>query len=234
MHLHGHKRRGLTLGELVVVLLIFTALAGLLIPQMASTTDTAKVRTTVVTMSRLRDVLIGTPPTPGYFLDMVIPGSVTGSSLNQDVFLEDLYWYPAASGPSTVYANTFAPNTKLGWRGPYLANSGGPFNVLALDVSFAPYIRPRAWTPPAPPPAALDGWGNPIILQWPVTGNANDPMFVRLVSAGPPSKNTGAGVVSTIVTPVNVQMPLPSQRGNNLLLFLRAADPYASLPGATP
>ena len=161
---------------------------------------------------------------------MAIPGGVTGSSLNYgDVFLEDLYWNPAATSASTVYTTTFDPTIKLGWRGPYLTNSGGNFNLTSLaDGSFALYTR----RPSTLTPQIVDAWDNPIILQWPSTGSASDAMYIRLVSAGPPSKTTGAGAISSIDTPANVQMPLPSQRGNDIVLFLRVADPYASLPGA--
>jgi len=234
------KRCGLTLAELVVVVVIMVALAGLLIPQLAQTTDQTRIRTTLVTMNKLRDVLVGTPSTPGYFQDMDLPPTATGSVQNLDVYMEDLYWNPAATSYSVVYTNTFDPNAKLGWRGPYLTNSGGAFNTAALDPSFASYVRPRGgWTPPIPaPPAVLDAWGNPIVLQWPLTSDAASTRatYVRLVSAGPPSANTAAGPRSVIDTPNTSLMPTPDLRRNDLVLFLRVADPYGTNPlqGANP
>lgn len=195
MLVYCQKRRGLTLAELIVVLVVLTAAAGILIPRLTSITEASKLQATQVTMGRLRDVLMGTPGMPGYFQDMELPPTSVGlpqvgSSLNQDVYLEDLYWNPAATGPNSVpalYTSTFDPTIKLGWRGPYLTNSAG---TLSSALAQYPTSRGRIWpSPPSDsPPAVLDGWGNPIIIQWP-QGNgitsAQSAAYVRLVSAGP-------------------------------------------------
>jgi hypothetical protein len=194
MLINYRNRLGLTLVELVVVLAVLVAVAGLVIPRLTSVTEESKRQATLVTMGRLRDVLMGTPGMPGYFQDMELSpiGGFypTGSSFNQDVYLEDLYWNPAAIGgtsaPNNLYTSTFDPTIKLGWRGPYLTNSAG---TLSSALAQYPTSRGRIWpSPPSDsPPAVLDGWGNPIIIQWP-QGNgitsAQTAAYVRLVSAG--------------------------------------------------
>ena len=97
----------------------------------------------------------------------------------------------------------------------------GIFDLANLDASFGPYgLQDEI--------AFLDGWGNPIILQWPTTA---DPLevrakSVRLISAGPPTKTSGSklrGVIDTLATTL---MPTRDQRGNDLLMFLRTQDQY--------
>jgi type II secretory pathway pseudopilin PulG len=252
------RRCGLTLVELIVVMLILIALAGILVPLLSTTSINAQDTATRATMKALRDAVIA------YYQDMkgipawtpngsAVPPGATGIPLT----LRDLQIPPQdptdPKGIRTVPA--FDPVTGRGWRGPYVLQSTGSFLPEAppgtpaspgtsLDVSFYPQATGYPSFPNASPPytlsylfgnpppnpnplkfpgdlAFLDGWGNPIVLQWPQT---NDPLWVRLVSAGAPS-NVNGYMVSTIDT-LNVPQPLPSQRGNDYVLFILSQDPY--------
>jgi prepilin-type N-terminal cleavage/methylation domain-containing protein len=224
------KRQGLTLAEMVVVLVILVALAGIVVPLFSSSADNSRNEATLASMYRLRDVLIGSSNQPGYLQDMrgvLIPSaqSATGQSTGIPDKLQDLFVQPTG-------APNFDPNTKLGWRGPYLTNTGAVFNLKALDPSFNP--TPAYGTQSAP--AILDAWGNPIVLQWPTTNDSVDirAQYVRLISAGPPSKQTAAGPVAVIGMPANIldpaSIPASARGKNNLVLFLRVPDPNATNP----
>ena len=126
-----------------------------------------------------------------------------------------------------------------------------------LDVSF----YPSGFFPPLGSytygslgdPAFVDGWGNPIVLQWPVPQLTTDTVdvlaqYVRLVSAGVPTKNVSGTLYSVIDTltnnpllnnpansaalPLTPSYPTPSmptlvnQRGNDLVLFILTQDLY--------
>jgi len=216
MLLGRQRRAAFSLIELTVTLLILVAVAGLVIPQFATTSQAAERSATLVNMCKLRDILIGTPDRPGYLQDMQSM-SVGANATGIPDFMHDLLIQPAA-------AVSFNVDSKLGWRGPYVANATGHFTA-GLHASFAPYGLPNA-------PAVRDGWGNPIVLQWP---NTVDPLnvrakYVRLISAGAPSLPGANGKVSVIETLDSVLLPedlTPDKRGNDIVVFLRVSDPYA-------
>jgi prepilin-type N-terminal cleavage/methylation domain-containing protein len=256
------KRRGLTLVELIVVLAILVALAGLLVPLLSSTSSKAQDTTTQATMIALRNAVIA------YHQDMkgiqvwndgsVAPPGATGMPLT----LRDLQIPPLVpDGSATV--QRFDPVTRRGWRGPYMLQTTGTFLPppppppspgAILDTSF--YPAAPAGYPSFPSytlsslfgntgdPTFVDGWGNPIVLQWPSAGqgdpsnSVNDVVvrsqYVRLVSAGAPSQFVPANgqtvsVLDTVTTTLTTGaplplMPLPSQR---ITGDPNAIDPYA-------
>jgi type II secretory pathway pseudopilin PulG len=239
------KRRALTLMELIVVLVILIALAGLLVPLVSSTSSNAQDTTTRATMTALRDAVMS------YYQDMkgiqvwtdgtTAPPGTTGVPLT----LKDLQVRPNDSTGTPV--PLFDPFTRRGWRGPYVLQSTGSF-LTTLDGSFYP-------TTPVVNPygnpgdlAFVDGWGNPIVLQWPQTGDtvATQALNVRLVSAGAPSKlvhGTMVSVLDTVPGTLIPTQPTPSQpnlrnerapnqsggrnqSGQDFLLFLFTQDQY--------
>ena len=141
--------------------------------------------------------------------------------------LADLLYAPNGINGQPI---VFDPVSRRGWRGPYLVQATGRFKKDELDESFHTYGNPDD-------PVFVDGMGNPIILQWP---NTLDPIetrakFVRLVSAGLPTKLLLGKQVSAIDVLANKLMPtkatvampnLPDERGNDIILFIRVQDEY--------
>jgi type II secretory pathway pseudopilin PulG len=233
---------------------ILVALAAIVVPLLSGPSTKAQEAATAASLKALRDSVMA------YYEDMKgvqvwtsgasAPPGTTGMPLT----LRDLQIQPLDSTGSKPVP-FYDPFTKRGWRGPYVLQSTGKFLPssatpspgTSLDASFYP-LAP-AGSPSFPSYtlsfqygnpgdlAFLDGWGNPIVLQWPPanTGDssnaANDVMirsqYVRLVSAGVPTTNASGHSASVIVPPpTNTPMPLPNQRGNNKLLFVLTQDLY--------
>ena len=90
----------------------------------------------------------------------------------------------------------FDPNTRIGWRGPYLLSGGAHYGANDAYGN-------------ATDPAVLDGWGSPIVIQIP------DAQHIRIVSKGED------GVLET---PPADTMPTLAACGDDVVLFLRVAD----------
>ena len=175
--------RGLTLGELVIVLAILSVVGTLALPAIGRHVAATREDVTRQSLLRLRDLIANT-----YWDDMASlprPGAAGLAAGRQDhPQVRYLFVNPSSVPESTV--PDYDPAYCRGWRGPYLLHPGG--NFPAPDTNFPDYYGEEA------DPAVLDGWGNPIVIQNP--GGTYD---VRLVSAGPdgiltipPSKLTAA------------------------------------------
>lgn len=212
------SRRGLTLMELVVVMLILVALAGILVPLMTGVNSDAQYTSTKATMASLRNAVMQ------YYQDMkgiplqrTPPGTTLATdSSGMPQTLKDLQVQPTY--PLVVDANgnplAYNPVSGRGWRGPYVLQATGAFQPeaakpvqgVSLDASF--YPAGNLFGNPGDP-AFLDAWGNPIVLEWPAVGTNPLPtgipqqdflqraQMVRLVSAGAPT-NTGGSVLDTV------------------------------------
>jgi len=195
-HRSLHPTRGLTLVELLVVLTILAAIAGILT---ATFSGSIAIRTaggesleddTIVTnasMLEIRDVLIG-------------------RDLDETGYLQHLNQLPERIGflaQKPAALDDFDPVRKRGWRGPYIQDLGTRYGDFTEpgDGFTATYGLPDD-------PAFLDAWRKPIILQEPLTDNA------RLVSAGPNR------ILET--DPTDATNPA---RGDDLVLFLLTSDP---------
>lgn len=191
-----NHRRGLTLLELVVVVLVLVALAGILVPILSSDLRvrrgseevTAPRLVTETTMRRMRDAIMGAEGRPGYRGDL--PGRLPAT-------VRDLFVKPAALAD-------FDMNTRTGWRGPYILEATGRYHVVPALNFTADYGAEND-------PALLDGWGRPIVIQY--ASPDADKKYVRLISAG---ENGVIDTLRTDLTAVN--------RGDDLVLFLRRAD----------
>jgi type II secretory pathway pseudopilin PulG len=197
--------------ELLVVLVVMIAIAGLVVPLVGESQDLAQAQTTRASLERLRATILGSSPGDGYLADCRrLPRR-----------LADLYVTPdddAAYLPAEMWS--FDASTGRGWRGPYLRDVSGRYAVNPGAGFVAEYGAEGE-------PVALDGWGRPIVLQFPVTGEASPARYLpgavaavnaRLISAGPDGVlQTPAGAV----TPSELGAEL---RGDDVVLFLRVAD----------
>ena len=237
-------RRGFTLLEMVVVVAILAALAGLVLPALNSTQASAQADLTQVTMANLRS---------GWLQLAQDVKFSSGFDYTQcrmaDLFVKD--------GGIHVPFAAWDHNSHLGWNGPYVsanqpvANFTHPTSTLVYpdvdDKRFngdAETFRTRNFFKSdgsdlyghVGDPVAADTWGNPVVLQIPIAGttftdksgvahvlNSVDCWkFARVVSAGPDGKiqtdpnDPLAGRTSTGVT----------SRGDDIILFLNRADIY--------
>lgn len=190
------SRRAFTLVEILVVLLILAAVAGVAVTMTSGQGQDAAQKATDVSLVRIREAILGGAEGPGYKSDRPdgrLPATVA-----------DLLRMPAMD-------QAFDPVSKLGWRGPYLRQQGATYTVQGtFTIAYGT----------TGDPAVLDGWGNPIVLQIPTSGADQDQneLNARLVSAGPD------GVIqcaATSLTPADLDA---SGRGDDRVLFLSVAD----------
>ena len=155
---------GLTLIELLVVLVILAALAGVVLPHMndlrigpfGTRGESPQEIATKTTLLRVRAAIMGDESMPGLWQDL------GGKTAELPQTIAELFAPPAG------WTDSFDPNTRLGWRGPYIQPNGAQ---LGLELAGLGYGN-------ATDPAILDGWGRPIVIQDPGT------LQIRLLSAG--------------------------------------------------
>ena len=162
-------RNALTLVELVVVLMVLAALAGLMMPLFAGTIQNANEVTTRQTLVEIRDAIAE------YWQDTkyITLDGVTSVATEADRFSIDWLFANPVTGDSTF---TFSANTCVGWRGPYLLGTTG--DIVALGS-----------------PQLIDAWNNPVHVQ-DVDPSAmlRD---VRVVSGGPDGSISIPGSTAT-------------------------------------
>jgi|UniRef100_UPI003784B128 hypothetical protein len=204
IHPHLHHRRadrrfasGLTLIELLVVLMVLIAVAGIVIPNVTDLRfgfdgdrKTASEIATEKTLMEVRAAILGAEGKKGLWRDL------GGREADLPQNIAELFV------PRVGWSTDFDPNTRLGWRGPYIMASGARHGVNNIYGSVND-------------PAILDGWGRPIVIQFPSLAEPTRSLNVRLISAG----ENGA-----IDTPLNQAMPTLAACGDDIVLFLRTAD----------
>lgn len=156
--------KGLSLLELIVVLAILVALAGIVLVRVGPDLRfnvggealSAEEIATRQTFAVVRSAILGSDVgTPGFRQD-------TG---RYPETMAELFERPTDVPP-------FAPAYGIGWRGPYILPTGARYTVDPA-IGFTDDYGDDG------DPAVLDAWGRPIVLQQAGTEN------LRLVSAGP-------------------------------------------------
>ncbi len=166
------RRRGLTLLELVVVLTILVALGAMVVPVLRGSGEQSSETTTDATLIAVRDALLHYWSDTKYVV-------LTGDPAVEDQRFQVRWLF---ENPST--SDTFDPDTRIGWNGPYLVNQTGRYTV---DVArgFRNQYGTETTNELEKDPAVVDSWtASPIIIQ--ATRNTNEGYWdIRIVSAGP-------------------------------------------------
>lgn len=202
-------RLGLTLVELIVVLFVLVALAGLLVPTFNNAGRDASRTATRATLATVARVIVG----PGGYVEAMRFARDSDDFLGPFGDASGLPWpgqldidggsadHPQLHflfrQPSGLPVPPYDPVTRIGWNGPWLdASAATTYGRTGLDASFT------ATYGAAGDIAPIDGWGNPVVIQLPVGGRD----FARLVSAGPnntidtdPDANTPVDVDDDVV-----------------------------------
>lgn len=197
-------RRGLTLVELVVVLVILVALGSMVIPHADTAAEQARTDATNETLRRLRDVIVNQymPDNKGsVFNSTTFLGATGDATMNYDGMprLGSINMPPQLVGlflnPGVQSYNT---TTHFGWHGPYLTSGtavypgGNPgtaaargfFNASAFGTAAAAGLTTTSGSTYAGDPTVLDGWGNPIVIV-PIFDTSYNQYYYALISAGP-------------------------------------------------
>ena len=149
------SRNGFTLVELVVVLSILAAVSSLMVPLFTGTVQDAATTATRRTLIAARDAMCR------YWADtkhVPLDGVTTTAAEADRLQIRWLLLNPATGDTS----QDFSPNTRIGWRGPYIANATGGS---------------------AASPALVDAWNKAVVAQ--DVAPAVSPRDVRIVSGGP-------------------------------------------------
>jgi len=151
------SRAAVTLIELIVVLSVLAGLSTLLIPLFSNVLSDANTVTTERSVGQVRDAVLD------YWLDLkhVTLDGVGTVATDADRLNIDWLFANPVTGDSTF---GFDVNTKIGWRGPYLAEALGSITISGSSV-------------------VIDAWKNEITIQdVDSTATVRD---VRIVSGGP-------------------------------------------------
>jgi type II secretory pathway pseudopilin PulG len=201
----SRRRTGLTLVELVVVLVILVALASMIIPRADTAAEQSRIDATNESLRRLRDVIVNNyvPDTNGAAFSGVNFLGVSGDGTTSDGMprngsvsmppqLVCLFLNPGLS----AYNST----THFGWHGPYLSSGTSVYPGAGPGTAAARGFLPGSSTTSvfgtaaatasgggtAYPgdPTVLDAWGNPIVIV-PIHDLSYGQYYYALLSAGP-------------------------------------------------
>lgn len=209
MNLPYQNRNGLTLLELMVVLMILVATALIVIPSFSSVevaTPAGKLESPVIiatqaTMNTVRDAIAGKD---GVIESLSHKSNALPRKIN-DLVQEEAPDHMLDTAPEL---KNYDPVNKIGWKGPYIHATG----------------RNKTGEP-----TVVDGWGNELELQIDFDEDGNvDPTeskYIRVVSAGPNGEiETPADVTNMKPGKDEVNELTLSECGDDLVLFLRFPD----------
>lgn len=149
--------KAFTIIELIVVLCVLAALAGLSLPILSGT---CSIAATATTQSTLREV---SHATSLYWSDcklLTLDGTTTVATEATRFQVRWLFRNPQTNSSN----NSFDINTTIGWNGPYvLSPTGNP--LVFGDVTI------------------IDAWNHAVVIQ--DVSSASTPRNVRIVSGGP-------------------------------------------------
>lgn len=172
---------GMTLVEIMVVLFILVALAGVGMPYVGGAAGKALCEATDVTMANVKRAIMD-----GYYVDMLgkFPQNLKGLSMATGSPKYNLHFLFSDKGLDLVGADgiensgderfhkLYDPSSAIGWRnGGYLqsgvvlqADMGGTFAKTTTDASG---ITTNDYTSPLKEDhvVVMDGWSRPIVLQ---------------------------------------------------------------------
>lgn len=203
------ERAGLTLLELMVVLLILIATALILIPSFSNleiVTPSGEAQSPVniatkATLNTVRDAIAGED---GVIETLSHKSNALPRKIN-DLVQEEAPEHMMESAPEL---KVYDPVNKIGWNGPYIRATG------CSETG---------------EPTVVDGWGNELELQVDFDENGTidqtESKYIRVVSAGPNGEiETPADVSNMKPGKDEVNELTLSECGDDLVLFLRFPD----------
>ena len=195
--------RGLTLVELLVVLVILGGVAGIFIANWGQESQKAAKAATEESMRAIRDAI-----------------ELTTSSTKS--YKDDVGAYPTRVSDlliKPINVSTYDPSIKRGWKGPYIETRNRVLPSSKYDSSI---ISSNELLTEGNQ-VVYDGWANPIVMGTftpTESGSSDPPTHFWLVSAGPD------GEIQTPLDDFNHKASNGnSLRGDDIVLFLKDADP---------
>jgi hypothetical protein len=202
------RKRGMTLLELSVVLVILIAVALIVIPSLSVRLDTPA----------------GNSVTPDEIATQSTLAVVRDAMIGEDGVIENLAHKPEALPRSVTDLLVAEPPEYLRKRAPELAR----YDPLVRTGWRGPYLHPTGKTREGRP-TLVDGWGNEIEMQIDFDGDGNidheESQFARLVSPGPNGAIETPVDKSKMKPDANEDLQLTLREcGDDIVMFLRVPD----------
>jgi prepilin-type N-terminal cleavage/methylation domain-containing protein len=205
---HSYQR-GMTLLELLVVLVILIATALILFPtfsniDIVSPSGESNSPVEIATQATLNTVREAMAGEDGVIESLSHKTNALPREINE-LLMEDA---PAHMEEAAPELKNYDPVNKIGWRGPYVHATG-------RNETGEPTI--------------VDGWGNELELQVDFdqdgTINQTESKFIRVVSAGPNGEIETPDDIANMKPGENEVSELTlSECGDDLVMFLRYPD----------
>ncbi|MEZ6087108.1 MAG: prepilin-type N-terminal cleavage/methylation domain-containing protein [Pirellulaceae bacterium] len=206
---------GFTMMELLLTLSILSAVGLMVAPMLTRRHHHSTMQSTMQSMGALRQAIL-LDYRNDMFESLPYPADPTRVQHPQLKYLYDHPLSYQAVDPTAIEATsqwTYDPVSGRGWSGPYIDHASGRRAAYKIDAARG-FTDAYGMTGDAAP---VDGWGNPIVLQQPVSSGAihssTSLNFARLVSAG------RDGVLQT---PLNVPQPTTTDVGDDIVVYLRS------------
>ena len=206
---HHLNQRGLTLLELLVVLVILIATALIIFPtfnniDITSPSGESNSPVEIATQATLNTVREAMAGEDGVIESLSHKTNALPREIN-DLLKEDA---PAHMEEAAPELKNYDPVNKIGWHGPYI-------NATGRNETGEPTI--------------VDGWGNELELQvdFDQDGiiNQTESKFIRVVSAGPNGQIETPDDITNMKPGENEVNELTlSECGDDLVMFLRYPD----------
>ncbi len=123
----ANNKRGFTLIELVMIIVVLGILAAVAIPKFSNMSESSRIAATREEMQSIRRAIVGNPQV------------VAGGELIDRGFEGDVGFAPSRLADLVIQPDTIPAYdrlTRLGWNGPYIDSTGGMYLNDAWD---APY-----------------------------------------------------------------------------------------------
>ena len=120
-------RRGFTLVELVIVIVVLGILAAFALPRFGTMSNSSKIAATKEEMTSLKRAIIGNP-------SVVSGGQLIDRGFEGDVGFAPSRLQDLALKPDSI--NNYNKLTRLGWNGPYIDSSDGLYLADAWGSNY--------------------------------------------------------------------------------------------------